>query len=603
MQPSGNRLSRLFQVCAAAMIWLFVLQCALRLAILVPVGMGRLSPFVHGAGIILFIAIAWLALVAFSGRRIAQGMVALAIAAVWLGLTVFDVIALVTGRFQSKPVPLDSLTFLYCEGKNWIACMPLYPRIVLLAIAAWLAFGCLLLFFADEIAARLHRAGERIGRRFDWPVQKRFRQASLALALPYALVWTVSPSFMIAREPLAYLLQPLPFLEGPAELVNGERPDYRVQPTGGVRPRPLILISVDSLRADYVGLKPGQPTLTPFLRSLALSGKLQDLGPGTAICTFSYCGMIGLQSSSYWASQQGGPPLMLTDVLAANGYQSHYILSGPHRSVANLARIYGPNVTTLQDDASPDAEFPCDDRLAISRLANLRIGPPERTYIWFHLMSAHLTGLRFKDGRPVTSFMSIAKTPAYPKFYADGVSQADEVIRQIFEGLGQKGLLDDALVIITSDHGERIGVGGIHTHGLAPDEMTAFIPMLVYDGRSAAWPRRTLVSQMDIAPTLLDAVGIPSPAGWHGVSLLQGTDRAVLPADSYESTGMLALVNGRQVLFNCDIASGVTTARAIGGPPLTASEKTAALSQGPALFSSLLRRNDAGTCFARSGDR
>jgi arylsulfatase A-like enzyme len=106
-----------------------------------------------------------------------------------------------------------------------------------------------------------------------------------------------------------------------------------------------------------------------------------------------------------------------------------------------------------------------------------------------------------------------------PDRYDDKVAQTDDYIRQIFSILEGKGYLKDALFIVTGDHGEGLGERHYgHGRYLYNEDMR--VPLLLYDGAAVRYPNLVLAAQVDIAPTILDRVGIPVPTSWAGRSLL-----------------------------------------------------------------------------------
>jgi len=106
--------------------------------------------------------------------------------------------------------------------------------------------------------------------------------------------------------------------------------------------------------------------------------------------------------------------------------------------------------------------------------------------------------------------------------YDAGVHEADLAVGQVFRALREAGRWDDALVIVTSDHGEsfydqRLWVG--HGINLTDDEIA--VPLLVkFPGNEGAGARvATLVDTVDLAPTMLDAAGARVPSVMKGSSL------------------------------------------------------------------------------------
>jgi arylsulfatase A-like enzyme len=113
----------------------------------------------------------------------------------------------------------------------------------------------------------------------------------------------------------------------------------------------------------------------------------------------------------------------------------------------------------------------------------------------------------------------------YVNHYHDGIHQADALIERIFGHLQAKRLLDDAIVIITADHGEMLGEAAHPNHGGPPLDPVIRVPLMIYDTDGFAYPPRTLASVTDVAPTFLDRVGAPVPTHWMGESLARAETR------------------------------------------------------------------------------
>lgn len=579
---------------AIGLIGAFALQSLVRLALLVPLhGFERESVVVHALALASLVGLAGTGLVLARGRPAMQLVLAVVLGTVGVVSTIYDIIAAATGAMLHQAMSVAAIGSFYCAEQEVAACLGDYWHVTAL-VAAWaLAWAVAIFVCADALAALvLHRLRGLAPRWLD----TRLLLAGLVGAA--VMCWIVIPREIRVGEPLYVFLTKRAFVQGPVELVSIPRPDYRPAPSPAVTPRTLILITVDSLRADAVQLQAQGDSLTPFLRELAQAGHLHDLGPATAICASSYCGITALQSSSDWATQQKGPPLVLPDVLAANGYRSIFLLSGPHRTSKNLGEIYGPNVAVVMDDASPDSAGLSDDREQVRRLRQVRIDEPDRTYLSIHLMSAHSGGRRFGEGSGLS-----ADILDYTAYYRSGVRQADRIIRELFGVLEARGLLADAFVIITADHGERIGQGDDVGHNARIDRATASIPLLIYDARTSGWSPLPLVSQLDVAPTLVAAAGIGPPASWRGQALQHAVRRSAVPADSLERSAMVGMVNGRRMFFLCDVKTGTTQVQPMGGAGLTVAERTAALAQAPAMHAGLAIRRDAIRCFRPAATR
>jgi phosphoglycerol transferase MdoB-like AlkP superfamily enzyme len=132
------------------------------------------------------------------------------------------------------------------------------------------------------------------------------------------------------------------------------------------------------------------------------------------------------------------------------------------------------------------------------------------------------------DGIP-TGFCKFTTTNEdnYVSKYQNELLYMDWVITSIVDELKHSGLLDKTLVIITDDHGEMLGEnGGPIGHGWAVTPELANIPLIIMDPDHPGYHLNdTIGSQVDLLPTILDLLGIPTPAGqlYQGASLYSST--------------------------------------------------------------------------------
>jgi len=107
--------------------------------------------------------------------------------------------------------------------------------------------------------------------------------------------------------------------------------------------------------------------------------------------------------------------------------------------------------------------------------------------------------------------------------YDEEISFLDAALGEMFRQFGERGWLDDAVVVVTADHGEGFGEHGRFQHGFAPYEEVARVPLIVSAPERFDFPagvRSGVVSLLDVAPTLLDLAGAPPEASYRGVSLV-----------------------------------------------------------------------------------
>jgi len=107
--------------------------------------------------------------------------------------------------------------------------------------------------------------------------------------------------------------------------------------------------------------------------------------------------------------------------------------------------------------------------------------------------------------------------------YRAEIREVDEFLDQLFAALEERGAWDDTLVIVTSDHGESFFERGFFDHGTGLYDELINVPLLMK--LPAAVPARThavarQVELLDLAPTILDLIGIAPPAGFEGESFV-----------------------------------------------------------------------------------
>ena len=110
--------------------------------------------------------------------------------------------------------------------------------------------------------------------------------------------------------------------------------------------------------------------------------------------------------------------------------------------------------------------------------------------------------------------------------YDSAVRETDVLIGHLIEQMRETGLLENTIVVVTSDHGESFGEHGYLQHGPRVDEPVMHVPLLFFLPRHhpAYNPGRrvdSLVRVIDIMPTIFDAVGVSIPAEVEGLSLME----------------------------------------------------------------------------------
>jgi arylsulfatase A-like enzyme len=193
-----------------------------------------------------------------------------------------------------------------------------------------------------------------------------------------------------------------------------------------------------------------------------------------------------------------------------------------------------------------------DDRLVLEGLERVPTASRDQpAFFYIHLMSTHYLGVQFPESHvftrpddevnPGLEPYKILDQLNKPDRYDDKVRQVDRLIQQLFDALAAKHYLDEAIVVITGDHGE--GLGERHwAHGWHLYDEDIRIPMLLYDTPPARYPDLTFATHIDIAPTIVDRLGLPIPASWEGQSLLSPTRQRFTYHQTYFVPNRFAVV-------------------------------------------------------------
>lgn len=315
------------------------------------------------------------------------------------------------------------------------------------------------------------------------------------------------------RLPLVLLVLSLPSL-----LAGCRRP-------GASRPN-VLLVTIDTLRADRVGCYGFPLARTPALDRLAAEGvRCTDVAAVAPITAVSHSSILtGLLPPAHGVRDNGtytlGPDAVtLAERLRAAGWATHAIVSA-----VVLDRRYGldQGFEAYDDDLwNEDAPklFMIRDRPArktadrfLAWLDSWQKEQPRRPFFaWVHLFDPHQPYRPEQIDRPLA-----------PTLYDAEIATADRAVGRMVERLRAEGLLDDTLVVVTADHGESLGDHGEATHAVFVYDSTIRVPLLLRyprllrSGKTYTGP----VSGVDLVPTVLAALGLPGGETTQGQDLL-----------------------------------------------------------------------------------
>jgi choline-sulfatase len=315
--------------------------------------------------------------------------------------------------------------------------------------------------------------------------------------------------------------------------------------------RNLLLVTIDTLRADRVGAYGSRAGATPNLDRLASRGVVFENAFTTAPLTLpAHASLLtGLWPFRHGARVNGadavdpGAPLLAQRLQGAGFATAAAVGSLVLRSGTGLSRgfdVYDDRFVENSGRTERDWNARrAGDEVVDRAVAWLdRVGD-RRFFLWVHLYDPHAP---YAPPLPYRGRFS-----GQP--YDDAVAYADACLGRLVERLESNGLAGDTLIAVAGDHGESLGEHGETTHGVFLYDATLHVPLvLVLAGQTK--PRRigTPVSLADVSPTLAEAAGLPSTA----------TD----------GESLLPLVRGRQKAPHRVYAESVYPAALLGWSPL-----------------------------------
>lgn len=284
---------------------------------------------------------------------------------------------------------------------------------------------------------------------------------------------------------------------------------------------PVVLVSVDTLRADRLALYGYERGSTPHLDLLGREGVVFENAYTHCPLTLpAHTSMLtGLLPPRHGVRDNSGfvlPPDARTLATrfhergdATGAAVSAFVL----RAATGIARGFDLYDDAIETDAAVEdmGEQERDGAAAVRSLLTWIDGQRGRRFFAFlHLYEPHTP-----YAPPPPHATRFASRP-----YDGEVAYADELVGRFLGGLRERGLLDRSIVAFTSDHGEALGDHGEQEHGFFLYRETVRVPLVLRlpGGVRGGTRVADTVGLVDVAATLLDLAGLPV-AGLDGVSL------------------------------------------------------------------------------------
>jgi len=331
------------------------------------------------------------------------------------------------------------------------------------------------------------------------------------------------------------------------------------------RARNLLLVSIDTLRADHLGCYGYAPAQTPRVDALAARGLRFEravtvtpltLPAHSSLLTGAFPAWHGVRDNGGF--YLGPEQTTLAEVLGRAGYRTGgfvgaFVLDSRWGIAQGFERFFDDFDLTRYDNApGMDAiQRPGSEVVdhALEWLDGDRALP---FFAWVHLYDPHAP---YEAPEPWRARFPATAVGAYDA----EIATADAQVGRLLDRLQEQGRLDDTLVVVVGDHGEMLGEHQEQTHGFFIYEGVLHVPLLM---AGASLPARVvpgLARIVDVMPTVLELLGQPAPSSVQGTSLLpaaQGRPLALLapsenwfPRYHYGWSELLSIQDGRYKLI------------------------------------------------------
>ncbi len=302
---------------------------------------------------------------------------------------------------------------------------------------------------------------------------------------------------------------------------------------GALRGANVLLVTIDTLRADHVGVYGSEGSLTPNIDSFAKDGLRFErtyahvpltLPSHASLLTASYPTRNGVHDNGTFHLGDASPTLAAA--LKQQGYRTAAFVGAfvldARFGLGRGFDVYDDRMNgssadlevvqrTAEQVLKPAYEWiSAPSTVAPSTPAPSTQHPGTPWFAWVHLYDPH------EPYAPPEPYRSQYAAEPY-----DGeIAYTDAALGMFFGQLRRVAALDHTLVVIASDHGESLGEHGERTHGLFAYDATLRVPLVMWAPpqlRPGVFGE--LMRLVDVAPTVLDLVGAPPMTGIDGRSV------------------------------------------------------------------------------------
>ncbi len=297
-------------------------------------------------------------------------------------------------------------------------------------------------------------------------------------------------------------------------------------PADGLSPGDLnvILITLDTTRADRIGCYGYRDIATPHLDALAARGTLFEQAHATAPLTLpSHCSIFtGKYPPAHGVRDNGGYVLREDETTLAEtlksagwstaGFVSAFVLDRRWGAAQGFDHYFDDfDLTRYTAVGMGDIQRPGSEMLEPA-LAWLRDNRAKKLFAWLHFYDPHAP---YEPPEPYRTIYA-------GRQYVGEIAYVDALIGQLTDEISRLGLAGRTLLVVTGDHGESLGEHRESAHAFFVYSATTHVPLILSGGYPGLAGRRIaeVVRTIDIMPTVLDLLGLPHDGIGQGLSLV-----------------------------------------------------------------------------------
>lgn len=298
----------------------------------------------------------------------------------------------------------------------------------------------------------------------------------------------------------------------------------------GKGPANVIIVLLDTVRSDHLSCYGYPEKTSPHIDALAADGVLfRRLMPQASWTRPSVASLLTSTYPPTHGAEDRHDPVRpdlpwLSSALLAQGYETVGVVTNPHcLPVWGFGEGFNQYLSYCSAEGGKDGN---DITAVDAALSTIDCVEGKPWFVYLHLMAAH---------RPYTApegyaarFRPDKYTGTRPQRWVqadlvkyDGeIAWVDEQVGRLVAELKRQGQYDNTLIMLVSDHGEQFGEHGAQGHGVSLHEEELRVPLILKlpGGRLDGETRQALVEMVDIAPTVLDLLGLQPESRFEGRS-------------------------------------------------------------------------------------